>query len=52
MADLSSALEDIDINNIFVKVPVVFKELKFLKLREGCKDEHRKALVANLRNSL
>ena len=48
----SDSLEDMDINNIFIKIPEVYNHLRLLKLKEKCKDETNLKMVRNLQNKL
>lgn len=36
---MSEALEEISINNIYLKMPDLLRELRYLKLKDQCKDE-------------
>ena len=49
LGKMSSSLENIDINNVFLKVPEVFHELKYLKLKEKCRDKENIGFVTKLR---
>ena len=41
-----------DINNIYLKVPEVFNSLRYMKLKDKCKDENNLRMVRSIQSRL